>query len=142
MNHLDRWLDVWLRVKEPRVLRVIFFLGYLVVLGTGIVTLTNPPTTIEGALGPLLAVSWALFWIVGGIGGSLTVLQGWWEVERYAVAAVMFGLAIYAAVVIILHVQSPGSRLTQLGWLVIGVLFFVLRLLLIRGHDFEPRPRR
>lgn len=136
------YLEVWLRIKEPRFLRVLFLLGYLVTLGTGIATLTNPPTTIEGQLGPVLSVSWALFWIAGGIVASLTVLQGWWEAERYGVYASLVGVAIYAAVVIALHLQSPGSRLTQLGVLIVAALFFALRLVLIRGHDFEPRPGR
>ncbi len=136
------YLDMWLRIKEPRVLRVIFLAGYLVTLGTGIATLTNPPTTIEGQLGPVLSVSWALFWIGGGLVAALTVLQGWWEVERYGVYASMLGVVIYGCVLIALHVQSPGSRLTQLGVLAVAILFYVLRLVLIRGHDFEPRPGR
>ncbi|OAZ40959.1 hypothetical protein A9Z40_03185 [Microbacterium arborescens] len=120
-------------------LRVVFLLGYLVTLGTGIATLTNPPTTIEGALGPILSVSWSIFWIVGGAVGAVTVLPGYWQAERAAVAAAMFGIGIYAVVVLTLHFQSSGSRLTQLGVLIVALLFYVVRLLLIRGHDFEPR---
>lgn len=129
----------WQRVKVPRLVRVIFALGYLVTLATGVVTLTNPPTTVEGQLGPILSASWSLFWIVGGLAGSATILQGWWEIERYAVASAMFGILIYAAVLVLLHFTSPGTRLTQLGVLTIACLFFLLRLALIRGHDFEPR---
>lgn len=131
--------SAWLRIKEPRVLRVLFLLGYLVTLCMGVATLTNPPATIEGELGPILSVSWSLFWVVGGIAGAATVLPGWWQVERYAVAAAMFGIGIYGVVVGVLHFTSDGSRLTQLGALVVALLFFVIRLVLIRGHDFEPR---
>lgn len=136
---IDRLRSLWLRVKEPRVLRIVFLLGYLVTLGMGVATLTNPPATIEGQLGPILSVSWSLFWIVGGIAGAATILPGWWEVERYAVASALFGIGIYGAVLVLLHITSPGSRLTQLGVLAIAALFFLLRLALIRGHDFEPR---
>lgn len=129
----------WLRVKEPRVLRVVFLIGYVATLFTGVATLVSPPQTIEGELGPILSVSWALFWIVGGAAGAATVLPGWWQVERYAVAAAMFGIGIYGLVVIVLHATSEGSRLTQFGVLFTAFLFYVLRLVLIRGHDFEPR---
>lgn len=129
----------WHRIAEPRVLRVVFLLGYVVTLCTGVATLTNPPTTIEGALGPILSVSWAVFWIVGGSVGALTVLPGYWQLERAAVGACLFGIGIYAVVVATLHFQSSGSRLTQLGVLVVALLFYIVRLLLIRGHDFEPR---
>ena len=120
-------------------LRVIFLAGYLVTFGMGVVTLASPPSTIEGLLGPILSVSWSLFWIIGGAAGAATILPGWWEVERYAVASSMFGIGIYGAVILLLHFTEPGSRLTQLGALLLGVLFFLLRLALIRGHDFEPR---
>lgn len=129
----------WLRIKEPRVLRVVFLLGYLVTLFTGVATLVSPPRTIEGELGPILSVSWALFWILGGAAGAATVLPGWWQVERYAAAAALFGIGIYGLVVIVLHATEEGSRLTQFGVLTIALLFYVLRLVLIRGHDFEPR---
>lgn len=121
-------------------LRAIFFVGYVVTLCTGIVTLTNPPATIEGQLGPILSASWSLFWIVGGAAGALTILPGWWEVERHAVSSSLIGIGIYGVVLLLLHLNSTtGSRLTQLGILAIAVLFFLLRLALIRGHDFEPR---
>lgn len=136
---LGRLRRAWLRIAEPRVLRLVFLVGYLVTLGTGIATLTNPPTTIEGALGPILSVSWAIFWIVGGTVGAATVLPGYWQAERAAAGAAMFGIAVYAVVVTTLHFTSSGSRLTQLGVLVLALLFYIVRLALIRGHDFEPR---
>lgn len=129
----------WARISEPRVLRVLFWIGYAFTLYMGVVTLTNPPTTIEGVLGPVLSVSWALFWLVGGVTGMSTVLVGWWEIERYAVAASVVGVLIYGSVVFSLHFTSTGSRLTQLGPLGIALLFFAIRLVLIRGHDYEPR---
>lgn len=131
--------EAWGRIREPRVLRALFWLGYAVTLYTGLVTLMRPPSTIEGALGPLLAASWSIFWVTGGLVGMCTVLTGWWQVERTAAAAALFGIGIYAGVLITLHLTQPGSRLTQLGVLAIACLFFVIRLVLIHGHDFEPR---
>lgn len=129
----------WQRIAEPRVLRVVFLLGYVITFSIGVATLVNAPRTIEGVLGPILSVSWAFFWLLGGAVGAATVLPGWWQVERYAVAATMFGFGIYGLVVGVLHFTSEGNRLPQLGALAIALLFWVLRLVLIRGHDFEPR---
>jgi FtsH-binding integral membrane protein len=124
----------WARVKEPRVLRVLFLLGYVVTLIMGVTTLSTPPAIVEGELGPILSAAASVFLIVGGVAGAATVLQGWWQVERHAVAAAMLGIVIFGLALI-----ASASTSTQLGALALGMLFFVLRLALIRGHDFEPR---
>lgn len=45
----------------------------------GIATLSVPPQTIAGELGPVLATAWALLFLLGGILGMATVLPGWWK---------------------------------------------------------------
>lgn len=130
---------LWLAIKEPRVLRLVFLVGYVVTLATGVAALLDPPRTVEGVLGPILSASWALFFVLGGAVGAATVLPGWWQVERYAVAAAMFGIGIFALVILLRPVVPGGGRGAQFWMLAVALLFYVLRLLLIRGHDFEPR---
>jgi hypothetical protein len=129
----------WQRIREPRVLKVLFWVVYLLVVVAGAVTLASPPDTIAGALGPVLIVAPSVMWLLAGIGGMATVLTGWWRVERSAVALALLGLSIYAVVLAVLHTVTPVSRLTQLAWVAIAAMVFLIRLALIRGHDFEPR---
>ncbi len=49
------------------------------------------------------------------------------------------GAGIYFYVVLSLHISQSGSRLTQMGWIALGALLFVVRWLLIRKYSFEPR---
>lgn len=131
--------NFWLAIKEPRHLKVAYFTLYVVALCTGIATLLTPPQTIAGVLGAPLTVAWSVFLITGGFGGILTVLPGWWWAERLSVALILGGLGIYAIVVIALHFESPGSRLTQLGMILLAAGLFIIRLLLTRRYSFEPR---
>lgn len=131
--------NLWLAIKEPRHLKVAYFTVYAIALAAGVATMLAPPQTIAGVLGAPLAVAWSVFLIMGGFGGMLTVLPGWWWAERLSVALILCGLGIYAIVVIALHFESPGSRLTQLGVILLAAGLFVVRLLLTRWYSFEPR---
>lgn len=112
---------------------------YAVTIGTGIVTLLVPPMSIAGELGPQLTVVWSVFWLLGGFGGLLTVFPGWWWAERLSIVLVWAGLGIYAVVVLSLHFQASGSRLTQLGMILLAAGLGYIRWLGIRKYSFEPR---
>lgn len=128
----------WLRIREPRVLRVLFWIGYAIATAGGILTFIRPAVAIEEAWGPILGFSWSAFWLLGGIAGMATCLTGWWQVERIAVGLIECGLAIYAVVLIVMAVVR-GNSLSGLITVAFASLLFVIRLVLIRGHDFEPR---
>lgn len=112
---------------------------YVITIGTGIATLLVPPTSISGELGAPLTVAWSVFLIMGGFGGLLTVFPGWWWAERLSICLVWTGLGIYTLVVLSLHFTSSGSRLTQLGVLLLASGLGYVRWLTIRKYSFEPR---
>lgn len=130
---------LWRAISEPRHLKVTYWVFYTIAFLTGVVTLFAPPRSIEGALGPALTTIWALFVVVGGFGGMLTVLPGWWWAERLSIVLIWCGSGIYFVVVLSLHLTMDGSRLTQLGWITLGGCLFFVRWLLIRNYTFEPR---
>ncbi|GGH34269.1 hypothetical protein [Microbacterium album] len=132
---------LWNSITEPRHLKVAYAAIYAVVLGTGMATLLHPPRTIEGELGQLLTVIWSAFLLLGGFGGLLTVFPGWWWAERLSIVLTLTGLGIYALVVVSLHFTSSGSRLTQLGTILLAASPFIIRWVLIRKYSFEPRTR-
>lgn len=131
----------WYWIEEPRTLKV-FYLGvYLLAVWVGMVTLINPPNSIEGALGSAITSFWAGLIVLGGVGAAATILPGWWWAERLSVWLIILGVAIYEGVVIYLHVVGAqgSSRLTQAGFVAMAALLFILRLILTRKWDFEPR---
>ena len=137
-----RLRTAWESITEPRHLKVTYLVIYLVVVYTGVVTLIAPPRTIEGVLGSLLSLGWSGFLIVGGLGGLMTVLPGWWWAERLSILMASAGIGIYGATVFGLQVTQSGSRLTQLGVIALALSVFVVRWTLIRRYSFEPRTGR
>lgn len=133
----------WEKITEPRHLKLFYFGVYLLAVWVGMVTLLNPPASIEGALGTVITAFWASLIVVGGAGAIVTVLPGWWWAERLSVWLILTGIAIYEGVVLSLHFSGPegASRLTQAGFVAFAALLFILRLILTRKWDFEPRRR-
>jgi len=134
---------VWESITEPRHLKVAYLVIYAVTVAVGVVTLVKPPQSIEGPLGTVTTMLWAGLFIFGGVVGAVTVLPGWWWVERLlGIAPIFIGLAIYLAVVVILHIRGldlGASRLTQIGIILLASAPFTLRGLLIREYSYEPR---
>ena len=130
---------LWAKVTEPRHMSVIYGGVYTIVLLTGLATLAVPPQTIASELGPVLAGVWAALFIIGGLLGMATVLPGWWQWERWAIAFVVAGIGLYGYVITTLHFTTPGSRLTQLGVLTLALMVFIIRFSLIWGRTYGPR---
>lgn len=128
----------WAMVSEPRYLSVVYGGIYTVAALTGAVTLINPPQTIAGELGPMFSVMWALLFLLGGMLGMGTVLQGLWKWERWGNYLVLGGIVIYGGVISTLHFTASGSRLTQLGVLFLAAMVFVVRITVIRGRTYGP----
>lgn len=133
----------WESITEPRHLKVAYLGIYLLTIAIGVVTLMWPPQSIEGPVGSASTALWACLFILGGIVGAITVLPGWWWLERLlAIVPIALGLLIYVAVVVILHLQGldqGASRLTQLGVILLATTPFALRFRLILEYTFEPR---
>ena len=130
---------LWQSISNPRHLSLIYFSAYGIALLTGLVTLAVPPTSIAGELGPVYTIAWSVFFILGGILGLATALQGWWKWERWACWFTLAGIGIYGGVVLTLHFTSVGSRLTQLGVLLLAATLFAVRVTMIWGRSYGPR---
>ncbi|WP_293785163.1 hypothetical protein [uncultured Aeromicrobium sp.] len=136
MNRLSR---MWNAVREPRVQRVVFTVVYAVLTAAGIAVLRQPPTSIEGEIGMVLAYSWGALLAVS-VCGVLGTLPGWWWLEKIGASGAVSGLAIYGVIVWVLHFSEPlGNRLPQALVITASVLLLGLRSWEIRGLDYEPR---
>lgn len=122
---------VWALLREPRTVTALTGAGWVIVLGIGLAALANPPLTIAYAIGPTLTYVWAAFLMLGGLAGSIGCLllpAPWWRwIEQIGIYAALTGTAIYAVVVAILHFSTDGSRLVQLGFILLAAISLLIR---------------
>lgn len=132
---------LWLRIHEPRVVAIIHFFTYAVLMGGGIVALWDPPTSIAGQIGLISMLMLAGMLTIGGAIGAVAVLPGWWWVERYATMLVVTAATIYAIIIGTLQVTSTGNRLLQLS-VVLGLIGHVIvRMVRIWERPYDPARR-
>ena len=129
---------LWLMLHEPRVITAVTGGAWAIVIGIGLSALLAPPTTIAHELGPTLTVIWAACLLVGGSLGMVGCLPGWWWVERTGIISAITGSTIHLIVVLSLQYAQPGSRLTQAGYIALGIVLLILRWLYIRGAQIDP----
>lgn len=132
-------IRVWVSIHEPRVVKALYFGVHTLTFLTGLITLIDPPQSIGGVLGSWLTTVWSISLIVGGLGAALSVFPGWWWSERLGSVLALLGLGIYALTVLYLHLSDSGSRLTQIGMILIASFVFLVRMAMIRKYTFEPR---
>ena len=132
----------WLKIREPRVVAVVHAITYLVLMTGGIAALIQPPTSISGEIGAVSMTLLAGMLTGGGLIGAVTVLPGWWWVERYGVALIIAACLIYGWIVTVLHALQPGNRLLQLSIIVGLAGHLVVRLIRIKERPYDPTRRR
>lgn len=136
-----RWLwrlsrFVFLKIAEPRVVRVIQFFIYTLLAIAGGYVLGNPPPQFQSVIGAGFVDVFGGFLCTGGIIGALAVLPGVWWLERIGVIALWTGLAIFAVIAVSLKVSPVGFVIS----IALG-LSLVLRWRDIRLYQVAPRAR-
>lgn len=134
-----RWLSsVWAFMPEPREQAAAWTLIYSVALATGFVTLLFPPVSIAAKIGAASMSAVGALLVAGAVAAMCGGAFKNGRLERIGIAAQAWALAIYGVVVLVLHVQGPGSRLTQAGVIVLAFLgCCVVRWLMLWRHERE-----
>lgn len=114
-------------------------LAYVVFALTGYATLVNPPSTLSAAYGEFAMSLVGVFFIIGSFGGMIAGARDYWELERWGIAAMLVGLGTYFYIVGQLQLTESGSRLTQLGVILIAILFLCMRMLMVWRYPYKPR---
>lgn len=129
---------LWLRIQEPRKQSVAYFLIYLLTTGLGGAILADPPHSLQGTIGQALVMVWAAMLVLGGGTGLLTVLQGWWWLERAGAWLCIFAMGVYGAAVLALPVTQFSLRLATIIYAALGLMLFVVRLIKTRHYSYDP----
>lgn len=140
LGRVSAWLRTWwLVVPVPRELSVAYTCVYVVAALTGLVTLVLPPVTISAEIGSVAMSSMGVLLLVGAAIGMVGGAMEHWKLERIGLFFMASAITIYGLLVGALHFSSEGSRLTQLGVVVLALAVFVVRFLMIRRYTFRPR---
>src|SRR5690606_41681895 len=113
--------DIFMKVAEPRVQRVLQFWVYLFLCVVGIGIVTNLPSSLQNILGLLVAYSFGGFMILGGLFGMIAVLPGIYWLERVSIILLTTAVLIYLVVVITL-----GATVVSLGVCMAFIFTFVI----------------
>ncbi|WP_334121850.1 OpgC domain-containing protein [Glutamicibacter sp.] len=131
-------VSLWIRIQEPRLVSVVQTLIYALCFTGGLVTILDPPRSIEGAFGNGVTLAWGLFALIGGAMGAYSAPTGKWLIEKPAIIACATAITLYAGILVSLHITETGNRIPQLVFVLIGLLHFVNRYWRIKPYSYEP----
>jgi hypothetical protein len=125
---------VFLKIAEPRVVRLVQFGIYVCMLDAGHYVLTTPPHSFQGVLGQTLVNVFGSFVAGGALLGAIAVLPGIWWLERVGIIALATGLAMYSVIAISLGISPVGFAIG-----IAFILTFVQRWMEIRRFQLAPK---
>jgi len=126
--------STYLKIAEPRVVRIIQFWIYVGLFVVGIMLLDNVPRSLEDAAGGhAFAVGFGLMLMIGALCSGIAVLPGIWWLERSGIVLLFFGLIIYLSMILKLNTSPMGVVVC-----LILILTFVQRWLEIKGAQLAP----
>lgn len=140
MTAPNAWLAArWLQVPQPRDMSAIFAGLYAIAFATGLLAILDPPDAIVAMQGRVVMILMGILLLAGAgsaaLGGYLTL----WQLERVGIVICSLALACYGYLVLAAHVQSEGSKMVQVGIVLMALAAFVIRYRMIRGFTYKPR---
>lgn len=126
--------SVYMKIAEPRVVRIIQFFIYVLLLLVGVLLLNQIPKNLEHAAGDIgFVVAMAVMLSIGALCSAIAVLPGIWWMERAGLVLLTFGLLIYVVLIDQLNSSPMGIVIC-----LILILTFVQRWLEIKGAQLAP----
>lgn len=127
------WL--FLKIEEPRLLRILQFFLYGTMIIIGSLYLASRHMQVATLLGSTLATTLGVLVVLGGILGGVAVLPGIWWVERLGIICLWTGLGLYIVVGLSIYISLLG---VGLAW----ALVFALAIRWVQIKDFQFAPGR
>lgn len=126
--------SLFLRIAEPRIVRLMQFGVYISMFASGIGLLTEPPHAFKSVIGVGLVFVFGGFITLGSILGATAVLPGIWWLERVGLIALATGLAMYIVILASVSLSLVGFSIA------IALIFtFIQRWREIKGAQLAPR---
>lgn len=137
---MNRWQRIFpwgyrlfLKIKEPRMVRLLHFGIYTTLLIAGVGVLVHTPRSFEGVLGVLLVYTFGGFIALGSTLAALSVLPGIWWLERAGISLLWSGLGLYFLITIGLGASVVTSAI-PIGF----ILTLILRWREINRFQLAP----
>jgi hypothetical protein len=125
---------LFLKIAEPRVIRLMLFAVYGLAMWGGLVILFTTPEQYVRVIGATLAYVFGSFIVLGSLLSGVAVLPGIWWLERVGIILLATGAAIYAVLLIYL-----GSSFVPVAFTLALAVCFAMRWVEIRGAQLAPR---
>jgi energy-converting hydrogenase Eha subunit C len=126
-------MNLYLKIAEPRVIRIMLFWLYVIMLLAGLATMGRPPSRFEGVLGVTLVFIFAGFIFIGALFALVAVLPGFWWLERVGLILLISGMGIYSVAIVALG-ASIFSTIISIAF----ALAFAVRFQEIRRYQLAP----
>lgn len=125
------WL--YMRIAEPRVVRILYFGIYLCMGVAGTVLVSVPPEQYEDVIGLVLVYILGSFILLGGLFSAVAVLPGVWWLERVGIILLATAMLIYVVIVLSLKGSIIGVAVP-----IAFMLTFAIRWIDIRKYQLAP----
>lgn len=125
---------MFMKIAEPRVLRLMQFGVYASLAYSGAGILLNPPNNFENVAGLTLVYFFGSFLTLGSLVGAFSVLPGIFWLERVGIVLLSSGVGMYVILLVLLNASSVG-----VGVSVAFILLFTQRWSMINGSQLAPR---
>lgn len=125
---------VFMKIAEPRVIRIMHFGIYICMMVAGIGVILDPPDRLQGVLGHTLVFIFGGFVFVGSFFGMFAVLPGIWWLERVGIIMLTTSLGMYVVTIVTLG-ATPVAVVVALAL----TLSFAQRWVEIKGAQLAPR---
>lgn len=125
---------LFMRIAEPRVIRLMHFLVYLCMLITGIAICFSPPHHLQTVVGLALLYVFAGFVTIGSALCAFAVLPGIWWLERVGIIMLTTSMAMYVVIILTL-----GTSVVAVAVALALTITFAQRWTEIRGAQLAPR---
>jgi len=126
--------SLFMRIAEPRTIRLMQFGVYVCLIFSGVGMLQDPPSSFKDVVGAALVYVFSGFITLGSVLGAIAVLPGIWWLERVGILALATGLSMYLVLVMSLG-ASPIGIAVALAF----ILTFLQRWTEIKGAQLAPR---
>lgn len=128
-------ISVYMKIAEPRVKRLIYFVIYILLGTIGGISAFRPNDRLSAfAGGQSLIYFYGILIVAGALVCLLSVLPGIWIFERAGLVGLGTGIVLYVATLILF-----GASLTVSLFPIIIILVFLLRWLDIKDYMLAPR---